>query len=239
MQAELEAIRADVARLGTEVSGDVRFGVIGTTARWLVPGLLEASVSTHPRVHVVVVDATTTSLSLQLPTGHLDLAVVNLPADDVELATEQLFDEDLVLVAPARPPPRRRDRVTLADLADHPLLLEPPGTAFRDELDVQAARAGVELQAQAEVDGMRLVASLAFQGFGAAVLPATAVPALAHRALEAAAGRGLARRTVGLAYRRRGMLDAPAAGVADVVRGVVRAQATDQPGLHPALPTPG
>ena len=143
VQAELDAIRADVARLGTEVSGDVRFGVIGTTARWLVAGLLDGLRENHPRIHTVVVEATTTSLSLQLLSGHLDLAVVNLPADDVELATEQLFDEDLVLVAPHDHPLAQRDRVTLAELGDYPLLLSAPGTALRDELEVQAARAGV------------------------------------------------------------------------------------------------
>ena len=55
-------IRADVARLGTELGGDVRFGVIGTTARWLVAGLLDGLREQHPRVRAVVVEATTTSL---------------------------------------------------------------------------------------------------------------------------------------------------------------------------------
>ena len=217
----------------------MRFGVIGTTARWLVAGLLDGLRENHPRIHTVVVEASTTSLSLQLLSGHLDLAVVNLPADDVELATEQLFEEDLVLVAPHDHPLAQRDRVTLAQLGDYPLLLSAPGTALRDELEVQAARAGVRLQPQAELDGVRLAASLAFQGFGAAVLPATAVPAYLTGPWKRLPVRGLARRSVGLAYRRRGMLTPQAEGVADIVRGVVRAQATDQPGLHLALPTPG
>ncbi len=239
VQAELESIRADVARLGTEVSGDVRFGVIGTTARWLVAGLLDGLREQHPRIHTVVVEASTTSLALQLLSGHLDLAVVNLPADDVELTTEPLFEEDLVLVAPADHPLAQRDRVTLAQLGDYPLLLSAPGTALRDELEVQAARAGVRLQAQAELDGVRLAASLAFQGFGAAVLPATAVPAYLTGTWKRLPIRGLARRSVGLAYRRRGLLSPQAQGVGDIVRAVVRAQATDQPGLHLAIPDSG
>ncbi len=236
--AELEAIRSDVAKLGTELSGDVRFGVIGTTARWLVAGLLDGLREQHPRIHTVVVEASTTSLSLQLLSGHLDLAVVNLPVDDVDLATELLFEEDLVLVAPADHPLAKRERVSLAQLGDYPLLLSAPGTALRDELEVQAARAGVRLQPQAELDGVRLAASLAFQGFGAAVLPATAVPGMTSGTWKRMAVRGLARRSVGLAYRRRGMLSPQAEGVAGIVRSVVRAQATDQPGLHLAIPSP-
>ena len=238
VQAELESIRADVARLGTELSGDVRFGVIGTTARWLVAGVLDGLREQHPRIHTVVVEATTTSLSLQLLSGHLDLAVVNLPADDVELATEPLFEEDLVLVAPIDHPLAQRDRVTLAQLGEHPLLLSAPGTALRDDLELQAARAGVRLQPQAELDGVRLAASLAFQGFGAAVLPATAVPMTTTGAWKRLPVKGLSRRSVGLAHRRRGMLSPQAQGVAGIVRAVVRAQATDQPGLHLTIPPP-
>ncbi len=238
VQSELESIKADVARLGTELSGDVRFGVIGTTARWLVAGMLDGLREQHPRIRTVVVEASTTSLALQLLSSHLDLAVVNLPADDIELATEPLFEEDLVLVAPSDHPLAQRDRVTLAQLGDYPLLLSAPGTALRDELELQAARAGVRLQAQAELDGVRLAASLAFQGFGAAVLPATAVPAYLTGAWKRLPVRGLARRSVGLAYRRRGMLSPQAQGVAGIVRGVVRTEATDQPGLHLAIPAP-
>lgn len=237
IQAEMDAIRADVARLGTELSGDVRFGVIGSTARWLVAGLLDGLRVEHPRVRTVVVEASTTSLTLQLESGHLDLAVVNLPVDDLELATEPLFEEDLVLVAPTDHPLAQRDRVTIAQLGEHPLLLSAPGTALRDELELQAARAGVRLQAQAELDGVRLAASLAFQGFGAAVLPATAIPGWLTGAWRRIPVRGLHRRQVGLARRRRGALTPQAQGVAQLVRGVVRAQAADQPGLHLSLPS--
>ena len=37
VQNELDAIYADLASRGKEVAGDARLGVIGTTARWLVP----------------------------------------------------------------------------------------------------------------------------------------------------------------------------------------------------------
>ncbi|MCB0960768.1 MAG: LysR family transcriptional regulator, partial [Acidimicrobiales bacterium] len=93
VQGELEALGADVASALGEVSGVVRFGVIGTTGRWLVPKLLAALEDAHPKVRLVVVDATTTSLLPQLAAGTLDLAVVNLPAADPDVDTEVLFEE--------------------------------------------------------------------------------------------------------------------------------------------------
>jgi LysR family hydrogen peroxide-inducible transcriptional activator len=234
IQAELEAMGADLASLDSEIAGAVRVGVIGTTARWLVPHLVDAMAARHPKVRLVVIDATTTSLLLQLTTGRLDLAVINLPIDDPDVATERLFDEDRLLVVPLGHPLYERDRLTLTDLADEPLLLEPKGTAFRDHLDRQCADAGIELSAQAEVDGMRLLASLAFQGFGAALLPASAAPSWIGGEWKRVPIDGLTGRSVGLATLRRGMLSAPARALRDVLRDLVRTEAPNQPGIHPA-----
>jgi LysR family hydrogen peroxide-inducible transcriptional activator len=232
IQSELEAIAADVASLHDEVSGTARLGVIGTTARWVVPPLVEQLRSQHPKVRLVVVDATTTSLIPQLAAGQLDLAVVNLPVDEPEVAVEQLFAEDAVLVVPTAHALADREQLTLADLALHELLLSAPGTAFRDELDTAASHAGVKLRPQAEIDGMRLLASLAFQGFGAAVLPASAAPGWVggdwvRMPITDAPGR-----VVGLARRRRGLPSAPARALRAVLLGVVRAKGDGQRGIH-------
>ncbi len=72
VQAELDALTADVSALRDEVVGSVRLGVIGSIGRWLVPELLEEMRSRHPNVDLVVVDATTTSLLPQLVDGSLD-----------------------------------------------------------------------------------------------------------------------------------------------------------------------
>jgi LysR family hydrogen peroxide-inducible transcriptional activator len=233
VQQELEALVSDVAAVHDEIAGVARIGVIGTTARWLVPPLLEAMAVRYPKVRVVVVDATTTSLLPQVHSGQLDLAVLALPVHDPDVEAEQLFEEDLLVIAPTDHPLAESDRVTLEQLAEHDLLLEPPGTAFRDDLDAQAIERGVTLQAKAEVDGMRLVASLAFEGFGAAVLPASAAPRWLTGDWKVVAVDGLTGRSVGLVRRRRGMPSAPARALADVIRSVVVDEAQQQPGIRP------
>ena len=234
---EMDALRSDVDALMHDVSGTVRLGCIGTVGRWLVPRLLDLLWDRHPKVDMVVVDATTTSLLPQLRSATLDLAVVNLPLTDPEVATEALFDEARIVVAPNGHPLAERKSVTMAELAEHDLLLEPQGTAFRDELDQQASRNGVVLRPLAQVDGLRLVASLAFEGFGAAVLPSTAVPSWLNGAWRLVAVDDLAPRRVGLAHTRRGRLSAPARAVYDAVREVVAS--ADQDGVQSLLPAPG
>jgi LysR family hydrogen peroxide-inducible transcriptional activator len=240
IRAELEALSSDVASLGARVAGTARLGMIGTTARWLAPLLFEALEERYPEVRMVLVDATTTSLLPRVDRGDLDLAIVNLPAESMESQAEPLFDEDRILLVPPDHPLGAAPTVALRALAEYDLLLEPVGTAFRDELDVQAAAVGVRLRARAEIDGMRLLASLVIAGFGAAVLPASAVPAVPPRAdapWRVIAVDGLQPRTVGLAQRRRGLLSSPAAAVRDLLVDVVATGVAERPGLHPVTPT--
>lgn len=233
IEAELEAIVSDVAALTMDVTGRVRAGMIGTTARWLVPRLLEEMDRRHPGVQMEIVDATSTSLEPQMVSGRLDLAVVNLPLSTPELSTTPLFDEDLLLFVQADSPLAGAAEVPLEELSKIPLYLPPRGTAFRDLLDRATSAAGVRLRARAELDGLRLIASLVMAGQGAAILPATAVPLPLQSGPWALRVAGLPRRAVGVAERRRGLPSAATRAFLEVLREVVAVQAAPEHGLHP------
>lgn len=236
IEHELAALVSDIAAMRDVVAGTVRVGVIGTTARWLVSPLLEHLKQHYPSVRVILLDATTSSLVLQLVSGQLDMAVVNTPLEEPELRTTPLFDEDRVLVAPVGHELADRESITLADLHDIELLLEAQGTTFRAELDLDAAAAGITLRAQAEVDGMRLLASLAFAGFGAAVLPASAAPGFLEGEWRRIPIKGIGRRSVGLSRRRRGLPSAAERAVTESIGAVVEAEAPRQRGIYPVRP---
>lgn len=233
--AELSALSADVHSVRSEVSGTARIGIIGTTARWLAPLLIETTATRHPLVRVEVHDATTASLLLKLDTGAIDFAVLTTPTNDPGVVSTSLFTEDRILATPVGHPLFGRDRITLADLNGVNLIVEPPGRPFRDQLDALFAERGYVLAVKAEVDGTRLMASLAFEGFGAAILPASAVSTRSDLGWHTAPVEGLPGRAVGLATRRQALLSAPARMVADVLRDVVAAQGDRRPGIHPAI----
>lgn len=234
IKAELDALVADVAALHDVVSGTVHIGVIGTTARWLVPRMLAAMAEVHPQVQLFIVDATSTSLEPQLGSGQLDLAVVNLPMPAPDLVAEPLFDEDLVLVVPSNHPLADRDQVSISDLDHLELLMAAPNTAYRQELDAAATAAGITLIPKGQIDGVRLMASLTFEGHGPAILPATAIPQWLPQGLwRPIAVSGLPRRRVGIAMRRRGLPAAPARALRDMLRDVIDDATRTQPGVHP------
>jgi DNA-binding transcriptional LysR family regulator len=224
---------SDVAACKDEVTGTVRVGMIGTTARWLVPRLMDVARKRHPKLRLVVVEGTTTSLEPQLASGQLDLAVLHLPLTGHDLVARGLFEEDLVLVVPdghAMALPSRP--VPLEDLAEMELLLPLPGTAFRDELDAVTRPLGITLLPAAEIDGLRLIASLTFEGYGPAILPATAIPSFLRTQFHPVAIEGLPRRRVGVAQRSRGLPSAPTRALLELLRAVVALPEDRPEGVH-------
>ena len=230
---ELEALVADVTALREEVVGTVRLGMIGTTGRWLVPQLFDLLRVRHPHIHLNVAEGSSVQLEQQLASGQLDLAVVTFPLSGDEIMAAQLFDEDLVLVLPPGHPLGAEARVSLERVAELELLLPAPGTALRTEIDSATGPARIALQPTMELDGVRLIASLAFDGYGPAILPATAVPGHLRGRFPVLPVEGLPRRRVGVAQRRRGLPSAPARAVIDVLGLVVRDTLSMPEGIHP------
>jgi DNA-binding transcriptional LysR family regulator len=236
VQGELDALVADVGALREAVAGNVRVGILGTTARWLVPMLLADLSASHPQLHLVVADGTTLGLEPQLAAGRFDLAVLTFPVPGRDLVSELLFEEDIVLVVPVDDDPLSgTERIDITDLERFELLLPAPGTPFRGEIDAAVKPAGVRLRPRVELDGIRLLASLTFEGYGPAVLPATAVPPHLRPRFRLVAVEGLLPRRVGIAQRSRGLPSAPARAVLDTLRELMATPDRLPPGVHPVL----
>jgi LysR family hydrogen peroxide-inducible transcriptional activator len=236
VQAELDAMLSDVVALTREVAGTVRIGIIGTTARWLVPQLLRSIPQRYPHLRLVFVESPNTRLDTQLATGQVDIAVLDLPAEGADLAVTPLFEEDLVLVLPLDHPLASAGEISLRELKGIPLLLPLAGTAFRADLDAAIAATGTTLLARAEVDGTRLIASLTFEGWGPSILPATAVPSYLLSQFALVKVREIPRRLVGVVRRATGLPSAPARAVLELVTEIVFDVSRRPEWLTPAPP---
>ena len=235
IRTELQAINDDIVSMRHEVAGEVRIGCIGTTGRWMASPLLGRLAERHPALRPVLVEATTTSLTPRVLDGDLDMAIVNTPVVEAGLESEPLFDEERIIVAPADHSLADRGTIDVADLAEHQVMLTPRGTTFRDAIDQELAAAGVRLTAAAEVDGLRLLASLAYQGYAPALLPASAVSGYPDGNWSLVHVEGLARRSVGLVRNRRTTPSMPIRAAREVVLDVIREIAPRQPGIHVTL----
>ena len=229
--SEIDDITADMSSRTAAVSGQTRLGVIGTTARWLMPQLLGQLEMDHPNVRAVIHEGPTSTIVPGVLSRQLNAAIIHLPVDDPELVIEPLFAEDLFLLAAGDHPFKGRDEVPLSDLDEIPLLLPPTGAPLRRVLDRAAANSGITLRAQAEIDGVGLLASLAFDGFGSAIVPATAAPRRLTGTFDRITVPDLPRRVVAFVRRRRPSPSAPTLATRDTLRRVVEERAPLQPGV--------
>lgn len=231
IERELEALEADVGSLYGTPRGTVKIGIIGTTARWLTPALVELVAERTPDISLIISDGTTTSIISRLLSDAIDIGVSALPVDDPEIRTTALFDEEDIVIAPTSHPLAQMETVTMADLAGHPLLMAAPGTPFRQETDAAFRAAGLRAKPQVEIDGIRLLASLAFQGFGVAIVPATAAPGWIGGDWKRICVEGLAQRSVGIALRRRGQPSTAVLAAIEEVQDAVNARGAGEPGI--------
>ncbi|HVA06912.1 MAG TPA: LysR family transcriptional regulator [Acidimicrobiales bacterium] len=232
METEIEAMHCDLASFHRGFAGTARVGMIATTARWLAPLFFAELTTRHPAVHLVVVEGTSTSLEELLLSSRLDLAIVDLADRDSALILEPLFDEDLLLVVPPDHALANEQEIDFTDLNGIELILPPRHTAFRTDIDRAAMACGVTIRTKAEFDGVRLIASITFDGHGAAILPATAVPTWLRDRCSTLVVHGLPRRHIGKAQRRRGRPPALMVAVNDLLSHLATREATPERGIH-------
>jgi len=233
---EVRAIASDVSELNADVRGDVTLGMIGTAGRWIVPLLLESLRVNYPHVNVRISEGTNSALEPRLVNGQLDLAVLAWPVMAAELSEVDLFTEDLVVIAHRHHALTREARpLSFATISRYDVLLPLRGTPIRREIDEASRAAGIELTALVELDGLRTIASMTFDGHGPSILPATMLSPHLRANFVAIEIDGISRRRVVLTSRRYGFPSAPVRAIQSLLVDVVT-HATNAPkGVY--LPT--
>lgn len=176
IQAELAAMRQDVAMLLGLEAGHASLGVVGTVSRWLVPELVATLRAEAPSIALRVNEGASERLAADVAERSLAQAVLTEPVTDARLVVEHLLNEDLVGLVPVGLDVGATDPVTLAQLARHPMVLPPIGNPLRDEVEVAAMEQSLTLQVPVEIEGVRLIADLVAAGTGVSIIPGTAVP---------------------------------------------------------------
>jgi LysR family nitrogen assimilation transcriptional regulator len=221
--SELGAIAADVSELNADIRGEVSLGMIGTAGRWIVPLLLEAQRAIYPHVALRIIEGSNSALEPLVVNGQLDLAVLAWPVVARELQEVDLFKEDLVLIVDKHHPLAKTEgSVTFETLSQYELMLPLRGTPIRREIDDASRAQGVELRPIIEMDGLRTIASLTFDGHGPTILPATMLSKHLRDQFVAVHIENIAKRRVVLVGRRFGFPAAPVRATQALLTDVVR-----------------
>jgi len=171
---QLEQAQADVEVVGRELAGGVSVGLAPySTVNALAFPLLSAVRARYPRVLLHINENFGGVLSEALMTGRMDMALLYESGPIRGVDFERLVTEELVVVAPdgIELPARADDAVTMADLADVPLLLPGPTHTIRRVVDQAFAQAASAANVVGEVESVPLMARAVRGGLGATVLP--------------------------------------------------------------------
>ena len=220
---EISAIAADVSELNSEIRGQVSLGMIGTAGRWIVPLLLEAQKKAYPHISLRIIEGSNSAIEPQVANGLFDLAVLAWPVMSPELQEAELFTEDLVLVVDRTHPLASLNRsLTFHDVAQYEVMLPLPGTPIRREIDDASEKVGVQLRPMIELDGLRTLASLTFDGHGPAILPATMLSKHLREKFVGLHISDIDRRRVVLSSKKFGFPPAPVRAIQTLLLDVVR-----------------
>lgn len=128
----LEDTKAEITDDGE--SGRLRIGAIPTVAPYFLPEVLQRFSTRFPKATLIVQENTTDVLLKSCTQGELDLAIVGLPVPAKYLETEELFEEELLLVLPPNHPLVGQDRIRISDVEPFPFVLLDEAHCLSDSI---------------------------------------------------------------------------------------------------------
>jgi len=171
----------DAAKHAREALRDMQDSPVGRVVVGLPPRvalgmsarLVQRFRERYPRAVITVSEGLSMQLREWLISSRLDLALLFDPPASPQLETTVLLRERLMLVAP--PGQALPRRVTLAALANYPMVLPSAPNAIRSLVDAVLRPRGIELRVLAEVGAVQTVVSLVAKGVGCTILPESAL----------------------------------------------------------------
>ena len=170
------AEQAGRAARQARLTGTVSVGLAPTTAAVLGLPLLRAMRERYPDVRLHMVESLSGHLTHMLNARQLDLAVLFDTDAARRWSVTPLLEEKLYLIRSRRGLPAKAGAsVSIAELADMPLILPTGPHGLRSTLDAAFARAGIRPVLAAEIDSLALLMDAVDAGLGATLQPWAAV----------------------------------------------------------------
>lgn len=172
MLSNLKDAQHAMARLRKLEQGALVIGVV-STAKYFVPHLLARFHEQHPAIDVKLrVAANREELVTLMDAGEVDLSIMGRPPRELGARAETFAPHPLVFVAPNRHPLAAESarRITLAEVADHPMILREPASGTRATLDALLAQHRVEPRVTMEMPSNESIKQAVIAGMGLSFL---------------------------------------------------------------------
>lgn len=189
---QVEVAREELGAVRGALAGRVSIGLPPSLSRLITVPLTLAFRRQLPQAHLTLTEGFSVLMYEGLRVGNLDVSVLYNAVHSPEVEMTTLHTEELVLISrrtdgkinleksPAATPKsgastsetrRKHQPISLAEVADLPLILPSRPNAFRILIEGEMISIGRKPQVTLEVDGLNAILSLVKEGMGHAVLP--------------------------------------------------------------------
>jgi len=223
----------NAAETGAGRRGKLALAALPSLAFGFLTEVLGSFHKAHPGVRILMKEELNVSLIGSVKSGEVELGVGCQLTADPEVAFTPLFNDQLMVVAPAGHPVLRRP-VRWESLQGHPLIMLALGSAER-----ALQHNKLEIAPTFEVAYMGTAVGMVRHGMGVTVIPSSALDGLNMEGLHWAPMPGeYGRRRIGVLYRRRASLSAAARSFIDLLSASVPRRAAAQGAAPPARRRP-
>ncbi|HEY5636995.1 MAG TPA: LysR substrate-binding domain-containing protein [Burkholderiales bacterium] len=165
----LERLEDSLAALRDMERGRLRLA-ISTTGKYFAPRLLGAFVEIHPTIEVSLRLHNRQALIERLAENADDLYIFSNPPEDLEVETQAILPNPMVVLARADHRLARRKRVPFPALAAEPFLMREPGSGTRKVAYEAFDRHGIQPNVRMELSTNEAIKQAILGGLGISIL---------------------------------------------------------------------
>jgi DNA-binding transcriptional LysR family regulator len=223
-------IGVTIAELHRSPRGEISISANEATSLYVLPQVFAAFKKQYTRVGLKIVRADRARILEDVLNREVDFGVVSLPVKDARLIVERIHKDEVVLVTGPAHPLAQSERVTVAEVLRHPLLLTKSGRQ-RDQLDDFFRGEDVQPKVAMEVESSELLKRLIAAGMGMGFLPRAVVEAEAEAGtLRMIRVQGLRiSRELALIFRKEKTLSRAAHAFLEIATGQSRVSPSARP----------
>lgn len=183
---EAQGIRTIGRERMLDDAGPLVIAVTHTQARYVLPEIVKEFAKRYPKVRITMRHADPARIVEMLASGEAHLGVTTNEAPDAaDLVVLPVREFERIVVVPQKHPLTRSRRLTLRQLAQHPLVTYEPAFTSRDAVIDAFRAAGLEPRVVVSGIDADVIKTCVEQGLGYAVLSSVAYRADRDTALKA------------------------------------------------------
>lgn len=176
----------------------------------------------NPSVQVIVHNRARPEVFAMVASGEAELGVAARAGLPPGLAFDEILVDELVLIAPPDHPLARQAKVSLTDIARHPLLVPDRRSSTRQAVKEVLASQGLELEIGMELERWEVIKEFVAAGLGVALVPSFCVSEGDARLAVKLVGEHFPRRSYGIVTRKGQYLSPAARTLAAAIKEEVR-----------------